>query len=82
MASNNDWGEWKRTLGSAIDIGETVGMSEKRMTAIAEKVGTYLANNVEPRNDEERLLKELWEAADGKDRNTLANLIVKIADKY
>jgi len=81
MVNNSDWGEWKKTLGRAVDLGETVGMSEKRMTDIAEKVGTYLANNVEPRNDEERLLKELWDAADGKDRDLLANLIVKISDK-
>lgn len=81
MSNNNDWGDWKKTLGSAIDIGETVGMSEKRMTNIAERVGTYLANNVEPRNDEERLLKEMWGVADGKDRDLLAKLIVKIADK-
>ena len=81
MVNNSDWGDWKKTLGGAIDLGETVGISEKRMTNIAEKVGTYLANNVEPRNDEERLLKELWEVADRKDREILANLIVKIADK-
>ncbi|MBC8060576.1 MAG: DUF3243 domain-containing protein [Clostridiaceae bacterium] len=81
MADNSEWEQWKKTLGGAIDLGETVGISEKRITNIAEKVGTYLANNVQPRNDQERLIKELWDVADKKDREVLANLIVKISDK-
>lgn len=81
MASMKDWGEWKSILGKAVDLGETVGMSDKNITNVAEKIGTFLSNNVDPRNDEERLLKEMWDAADGKDRDVLAKLIVKISDK-
>jgi hypothetical protein len=81
MAKINDWGEWKKTLGKAVDLGETVGMSDKSITNVAEKVGAFLSNNVDPRNDEERLLKEMWDAADAEDRNVLAKLVVKIADK-
>lgn len=81
MINNSDWGEWKKTLGKAVNLGEAVGMSENKMTKIAEKIGTYLSNNVEPRNDEERLLKEMWDVSDEKDRETLAKVIVKITDK-
>lgn len=75
------WGNWKDTLGKAVDLGETVGMEDKTINNIAEKVGTYLSNNVDPRNDEERLLKEMWDAASEDERKTLAKLVVKIADK-
>ena len=81
MSNINHWGKWRETLGKAVDIGETVGMSDETMTNIAERVGTFLANNVDPRNDEERLLKELWDAADERDREVLAKLVVKISDK-
>ncbi len=81
MTSINDWGDWKKTLGRAVDLGETAGLSEKSITNVAEKIGTFLANNIDPRNDEERLLKEMWDAADVRDRDVLAKLIVKIADK-
>lgn len=81
MAILNNWEQWKSTLGNAVDLGETVGMSDKTITNIAEKVGTFLSNNVDPRNPEERLLKEMWDAADDNDRNVLAKLVVKIADK-
>lgn len=81
MATINNWEHWKNTLGSAIDLGETMGMSDKAITNIAEKVGTFLSNSVDPRNPEERLLKEMWDAADENDRNVLAKLVVKITDK-
>lgn len=81
MAILNNWDQWKNALGNAVDLGETVGMSDKTITTVAEKVGTFLSNNVDPRNPEERLLKEMWDAADKNDRNVLAKLVVKIADK-
>jgi hypothetical protein len=80
MADNNDWNEWKRTLSGAVDIGETMGFSDKTITKMAERVGSYLASNVEPRNPEERLLKEMWEVAESKDKEILAKLIVKMTD--
>jgi hypothetical protein len=76
-----NWHHWKKTLGKAVDLGETVGMSDNTITNMAEKVGTYLSNNVTPHNDEEKLLKEMWDAANEEDRKVLAKIITKIADK-
>lgn len=76
-----NWHDWKKTLGKAVDLGENVGMSDKAITNIAEKVGTYLSNSVTPHNDEERLLKEMWDAAGEDERQVLAKLVVKIVDK-
>jgi hypothetical protein len=81
MEIMDNWNDWRKTLGKAIDLGETVGMSDKTITNVAEKVGTYLSNNVDPHNDEERLLKEMWDVASEEDREVLAKLVVKIADK-
>ncbi len=81
MEIMENWHDWKKTLGKAVDLGETIGMSDKTINNLSEKVGTYLSNHVRPHNDEERLLKELWDAADEDDRKVLAKLIVKIVDK-
>ena len=81
METLENWDKWKETLGKAVNIGETVGMSDKTINSIAEKVGTFLSNHVDPQNDEERLLKELWDVAAEDDRKVLAKLIVKITDK-
>ncbi|MTI67713.1 MAG: DUF3243 domain-containing protein [Firmicutes bacterium] len=75
-----NWDKWKKSLGKAVDIGETIGMSDETINTIAERGGTFLANNVDAKNDEERLLKELWDAADENDRRVLSKLIVKITD--
>lgn len=81
MEIMDNWNDWRKTLGKAVDLGETVGMSDKTITNVAEKVGTFLSNNVDPHNDEERLLKEMWDVASEEDREVLARLVVKIADK-
>lgn len=81
MLNVNNWRDWKQTLGGAVDLGETVGLSDETITKMAEKVGTYLSNNVDPRNPEERLLKQMWDAAEDKDREVLAKIIVKMTDK-
>lgn len=81
MRLMDDWGKWRETLGKAADLGESVGMSDRTITNMAERVGTFLSNHIDPHNDEERLLKELWDAADERDREVLAKLVVKIADK-
>lgn len=81
MNTLDNWNEWKKTLGKAVDIGEAIGMSEKTINNVAEKVGTFLSNAVEPRNHQERVLKEMWDVADENDRKTLAKLVVKMTDK-
>lgn len=80
ISNIDDWDAWKDTLGKAIDISENVGISKNTVNKVAEKVGTFLANNVDPRNNEERLLKELWSVADSADRETLAKLVVRMVD--
>jgi hypothetical protein len=77
----NNWDNAKGALGKAVDLGETIGLSDKTITNTAEKIGTFLSNNVNPRNDEEKLLKELWDSANEEDRKVLAKLVGKIADK-
>ena len=81
VETRDNWHKWKEVLGKTVDLGETVGLSDKTINNLAERVGTFLANNADPANDEERLLSELWDAANEDDRKVLAKLVVKIADK-
>ncbi|PAB61121.1 DUF3243 domain-containing protein [Anaeromicrobium sediminis] len=81
MGTQKDWNNLKTTLGKAVDIGETVGMSDKTITNIAERVGTFLSNNVNPSTEEERILKELWDVSNDSERQVLAGLVVKMVDK-
>ncbi|HYE81461.1 MAG TPA: DUF3243 domain-containing protein [Clostridia bacterium] len=75
-----EWSNWKNTLSKAVNLGETVGMSENTIENIAVKVGNVLASRVDPENGEQRLLQELWKVADDGDRKVLAKLVVKMVE--
>ncbi|WP_105618579.1 DUF3243 domain-containing protein [Vallitalea okinawensis] len=73
------WDKWKETLNQAVDVGQTVGMTEETMSKIAMKVGNFLSSNIDPENKEQRVIKELWDIGDDHDRKTLSKLMLKIA---
>lgn len=75
-----DWEKWKKTLRTAVNIGEAAGLSEKTIDNIAYRVGNFLSTAVDPENREERVLQELWKAGNDDDRKTLAKLIVKMIE--
>ena len=81
MNSSKDWDNWKEALGKAVDLGENIGLSNNSINNIAEKVGGFLANHIELTNDEEKLLKELWDVGNQHDRHVLAKLVVKMTKK-
>lgn len=75
-----DWDKWKRTIADAVNLGQTVGLSEKTIDGIGYRIGNILAASVDPENREHRLLQELWKVGDENDRRTLAKMIVKMAE--
>ncbi|MGB9661261.1 MAG: DUF3243 domain-containing protein [Moorellaceae bacterium] len=72
------WEKWKDTLAAAVNLGNMVGMDEKTITGIAERVGNFLASKVDPANREQRVLKELWDAANDEQRRVLAEVITQM----
>jgi hypothetical protein len=78
--SFTEWANWKNTLAKAVNLGESIGMSENTIENIAVKIGNVLAANVDPENREQRLLQELWKVADDSDRRVLSKLIVKMVE--
>jgi len=76
----SDWDKWKENLKRAVNMGQTLGMSEETIDNIAYRVGNVLSSSVDPENREQRLLQELWKVGDDSDRKTLAKLVVKMAE--
>ena len=72
---------WKEFLGEQVDKAQSMGVSQDRITNVAARMGNFLANKVDPKNEQERLLKQLWEASDADEQHTLASIMVKMADK-
>lgn len=72
------WQEWKNTLATAVNIGNFVGMNENTIEGLAYRIGNFLAARVDPANREQRVLKELWDAANENQRRVLAQVITQM----
>jgi hypothetical protein len=73
--------KWKQFLGERVSQAEAVGMSDETVTKLAFQIGQYLEDKVDPKNEEERVLKELWDVGNEQERKTLAHLMVKLVKK-
>jgi hypothetical protein len=73
--------KWKEFLAERVSQAERAGMSEEKLNNIAVQVGDFLATKVDPKNEQERVLKELWDVGSEEERRTIARLMVKLVDK-
>jgi hypothetical protein len=72
---------WKEFLGDQVDKAQAMGMSQERITDVAAKMGDFLANKVDPKNEQERLLKQMWDVGSDDERHALASMMVKMSDR-
>ncbi|MNI75598.1 hypothetical protein D3C76_165920 [compost metagenome] len=72
---------WKKFLGERVQHAENVGMSEEAIANLAYEIGGFLDEKVDPQNDSNRVLKEIWDVGTEDERKTIARLMVKLAKK-
>lgn len=72
------WEGWKNTLGTVINVAETVGVGEDTVKNAAYRLGSFLAGRVDPSSPENRLLKELWDVGTDDERTALTSMLVKM----
>ncbi|MGG1313400.1 MULTISPECIES: DUF3243 domain-containing protein [Cohnella] len=72
---------WKKFLGDRVEAAKNMGISEEAIAKLAYEIGEFLESKVDPQNDEERVLKDLWEVGDESERKTIARLMVKLANR-
>lgn len=75
---SNSWEGWKSQLGEAVQIGESLNLSPEQMANRAEQIGDFLAQRVDPKNPEQKVLLELWQTAGEEEQRTLAGIIIKL----
>ena len=73
--------KWKDFLKERVNQAEHAGMSDEMISKLAFQIGEFLSDKVDPKNGEERVLKDLWEAGNEEERKTLARLMVKLVEK-
>lgn len=72
---------WKEFLGEQVDKAQEMGIPHERLTDVAQKMGSFLSDKVDPKNPQERLLKQMWDSSSPEEQHTLASIMVKMTDK-
>lgn len=72
--------KWKQFLGERVHQARAAGMSDTVIQTLAKEIGDFLANKVDPKNDEERVLRELWAVCDENEKRMLAGVMMKLVD--
>ncbi|WP_018660184.1 DUF3243 domain-containing protein [Heyndrickxia acidiproducens] len=73
-----NWDQWKNFLGDRLNQAQQQGMSQGAINKLAEQVGDYLAAQVDPKNEQERILSDLWSVASQEEQQAIASVMVKL----
>ncbi|MBP2240197.1 hypothetical protein J2Z40_000750 [Cytobacillus eiseniae] len=80
MSVLDNWQQWKDFLGDRLDQGQQQGMSNDTVNNLAFQIGDYLAKQVEPKNEQEKILADLWSVASKDEQQAIASMMVKLVD--
>ncbi|WP_096550703.1 DUF3243 domain-containing protein [Ureibacillus thermosphaericus] len=73
-----NWERWKSFLGQQVENAKNMGLSDNTIEKTAVQIGEYLAKNVDPKNEQERVLADLWSVASEKEKHALASCVMKL----
>ncbi|RST75541.1 DUF3243 domain-containing protein [Siminovitchia acidinfaciens] len=80
MSVLENWEQWKNFLGDRLDQAQQQGMSQDIIDQMAHQVGDYLAKQVDPKNEQERVLSDLWSVASDEEQQAIARVMVKLVE--
>jgi hypothetical protein len=78
MSVLDNWNQWKDFLGDRLHQAQDQGMNKEVMGDLAYQIGDYLAKNVDPKNEQERVLADLWSVASPDEQHAIATMMVKL----
>ena len=78
MSVLENWDSWKDFLANRLHHAQNDGMSNDTIDNLAYQIGGYLANQVDAKNDQERILADLWSVASKEEQHAIASSMVKL----
>ncbi|MFC4404516.1 DUF3243 domain-containing protein [Gracilibacillus xinjiangensis] len=78
MSVIDNFESWKDFLGDRLHEAQGNGISNNAISELAYDIGNYLSTQVQAKNDQERVLRDLWNAADENEQKAIANIMVKL----
>lgn len=70
--------QFRESLATQVNRAQKMGASRQDLMAGAEHIGDWLAREVDPRNPEQRLLKEMWSVSDRQEQEAIASSLLKM----
>ena len=80
MTILENWHKWTSFLGQNVMRAESSGVPSQMIQQAAVQIGEYLATNVDPKNEQERVLSDLWGVASEEEKQALANCVIKLVE--
>ncbi|MBA2174043.1 DUF3243 domain-containing protein [Halobacillus locisalis] len=78
MSVLDNFDSWKDFLGDRLHQAEGQGMENRTVNELAFEIGNYLATSVDAKNEQEAVLRDLWNVADDKEQHAIATMMVKL----
>lgn len=78
MSMLDNWSQWEDFLADRLHHAQSAGMDEDRVTELAYHIGGYLQDHVDPKNEQQKVLADLWSVADENEQRAIANMMVKL----
>src|SRR5699024_4606471 len=78
MSVLDNYNTWKEFLANRLQQAQQQGMSQETISNVAYEIGDDLASSVVVKNDETKVLRELWNAASAEEQEDLANTLVQL----
>ncbi|AWE06742.1 DUF3243 domain-containing protein [Lysinibacillus sp. 2017] len=78
MGVLQNWEQWTSFLGQQVSEAKDSGMPKKVIEQAAVHIGEYLAKNVDPQNEQERVLSDLWSVAEKDEKQAIASCVMKL----
>ncbi|WP_066058439.1 DUF3243 domain-containing protein [Robertmurraya korlensis] len=78
MSVLDNWEQWKDFLGDRLHHAQNEGMNKQVIGDLAYQIGDYLAKQIDPKNEQERILADLWSVATTEEQHAIANMMVKL----
>lgn len=81
MSILQNWEQWTGFLGEQVTDAKEKGMPKKMIEKAAVQIGEYLANNVDPQNEQERVLSDLWAVAEKDEKQAIASCVMRLVQQ-
>jgi hypothetical protein len=73
--------QFRQQLHAQVERAQQLGASRDDIVTGAKHIGSWLSQASDPKNPEQRLLKELWQVSDTREQQAIASSLVKMVDK-